>query len=228
MRCSFPCLACLQEAQHEPPEGGSRADCNLRPFASQTLPGPPRPDSPRCREHRRPFWAVPSKPLITRTSVKGCEALRLQREVPPDRGSGPDRALALRRVPPPRGGCRQTRRNIGTPAPHLRSKTSRRPQAVDPLPEPPGEQAILRCRRPRDLTVTADDLLAGTPVMLEARPPIDRSTDGKERGWASRARTHLDQLFRRLSTAKKNRPPVGGRFSYRASQNGAYLCLPSR
>jgi hypothetical protein len=139
------------------PMRGSRADCNLRPFASQTLPGPPSPDSPPCREHRGASFGGAPQPIDNaheRERLRGLEAA--ERSAPTE---GQDQTARSRSggVRSARGGpVAKNRRIYRWVRSRSRSKTSRRPQAVDPLPGPPGEQAILRYRRPRDLTVTAD------------------------------------------------------------------------
>jgi hypothetical protein len=78
------------------PKGGSRADCSLRPFASQTLPGPPRPDSPPCREHRGAYLRGALRPIDNAHESGRLRGLEAAERSAPDRGSGPDRALALR------------------------------------------------------------------------------------------------------------------------------------
>jgi hypothetical protein len=111
-----------------------------------------------------PLSAVPSNPLITRMSVKGCEAWS------PDLGEEPDRALALRGVDLRERvlSSKETGESIGSrsaPGHDRRPAGGHRPSIryLDLLANKPFEN-----RRPRDLTVTADDLLAVTPVMLEA------------------------------------------------------------
>ncbi len=190
------------------PKGGSRADCNLRPFASQTLPGPPRPDSPPCREHRGASLGGALQPIDNaheRERLRGLEAA--ERSAPRPRVQDRDPVA-------------QNRRIHGRSAVTIEDQPQARPSTryLDLLANRPFEN-----RRPRDLTVTADDLLAVTPVMLEAcvlRSTVRltaRNGDGHREPvplWTSSS----DGSLRR----KKNRPPVGGRFSYRASQNGAY------
>jgi hypothetical protein len=119
---------------------------------------------------------VPSNPLITRTSVKGCEALRLRKEVPPTEGQDQTACSRSGGVRPPRGGPvakKPANLSVGP----LRVTIEDQPEARDRRPATwiswRTNGHLRTCDRGTSRS-SADDLLAVTPVMLEAR--VLRST----------------------------------------------------
>jgi hypothetical protein len=176
---------------------------------------------------------VPSNALITRTSVKGCEALRLRREVPPTEGEGPDRGLALRRVRPPKAGScrpRETCESIGT--------RSRSPVTIEDQPEAAGRRPatwtswLTGHLRTDNRGTSGSRPMTFPPQRLRcSKACVLRSTvrlTARERRWASRARTHLDQFFRRLPTAKKEPAPCWGPVLLSSLSERGLLGAPSR
>jgi hypothetical protein len=205
MNCSSPFLRSVsKKPSTNRPRGGSRADCNLRPLASQTPSG-------------LPFCSAPSAllflTLITRISGKGCEVWEAE--------------------------------ETGVPT-EVMDETKRSPSSDDfkgkvvSAQEPEGPPC--HDRRPAGRHRPPDPQRGSwrTGHFENGRPSRSRPIifSPKRPGWSSR--TSSDQRAPRLTArngmgiesphpsgpalrtapcgAKKNRPPDGGRFSYRASR----------
>jgi hypothetical protein len=160
MNCSSPFLRSVsKKPSTNRPRGGSRADCNLRPLASQTPSG-------------LPFCSAPSAllflTLITRISGKGCEVWEAE-----ETGVPTEVMDETKRSPSSddfKGKVVSAQEPEGPPC------HDRRPAGRHRPPDPQRGSW-------RTLTVTADHLLAETPGMVESH--VLRSTrsptDGKER-----------------------------------------------
>jgi hypothetical protein len=140
------------------PKGGSRPDCNLRPFASQTLAGPPRPDSPPCREHRGASLGGALQPIDNaheRERLRGLEAAK--RSGPRARVGTRLRARAPGESDLPEGSSRQEPANLSVgllPAHDRRPARGHRPSTfyLDLLANRPFENRRSGTSRSRPIT----------------------------------------------------------------------------